>query len=1000
MSPSLYRSTAVFFFACAVVSFGARGAAQPDPSPSIRVTALQTNAAVEPLGIDDPAPRLSWRLESDARGVSQVGCRVLVASSPERLQGATADVWDSGDLECVDPWVRYAGPPFASRTRYYWKVRVRAAGADDGVWSEPTWFETGILRAAEWRGHWIAGPERQTRRLSPEEGIADDEAIREAGEFCRPPQWLTRGVARLIHSNQGECREVRPAPMLRKSFRIAKPVVRARVYTTGLAYNDLTINGRPVSSSVLDPGFTNYSRTVLYTTHDVTALLRSGENVIASMLGSGQYDSSTRTWDWGWDKAQWRATPRLRLDLYVTYADGSEDVVVSDDTWQVSVDGPVRYDSYYLGETYDARREIPGWNEPGFDASSWRSALVVGPPGGIVRAQTHEPIRVVEERLPARRTEPMPGVYVYHVGQNLTGWATIRVKAPAGTAIEIFYTEKLGPDGRASTEGNDLVFGQLQTDYYIARGGGEEVWTPKFTYKGFEYVQVSGPNGTPLGRDVEVAVDRIQQVRSDLARASEFTSSNETLNRIHRNTVWAIQNNMHGIITDTPVYEKNAWTGDAALTAGTASILFDTERLFWKLFQDMLDNQTPHGEVPLLAPTSDQYGYVGRPAFKPPVCCGATPAWDAFWFVLPWESYQRHGNRAVLERTYPAMRLYLDEWIPRWTERDGDAFKYTLTAGLGDWVAPAGVPTINRLVSTAYYAHLVRMAANVARVLGKEADAARYAGLFEKIRADFNAAFLGDDGIYREPPVPGARSQAAGGPPPQPPTYDYVQSAQILALAFDLVPDERRAAVAAHLADDIRKNGGNPYVGVIGAGHVLPALTAYGQHDIAFLAATQTDEPSWGYWTDVLGFTSLGEHWPANTRSRNHHFFGAIVQWLYEDLAGMRPLGAGYRRIEFRPEIPSQGLDHVSASHESVRGTVSSSWRRAAGGLEIDVTVPPTATGVVYIPAADPDSVTEAGNGRRVPARQAEGVRLSGIEGDRVVFEVGSGTYRFRVSSK
>ena len=533
---------------------------------------------------------------------------------------------------------------------------------------------------------------------------------------------------------------------------------------------------------------------------------------------------------------------------------------------------------------------------------------MVSAPQGLLRAQTHEPIRVVDVRPPGRRSLPAPGIIVYDIGQNLTGWAEIKVSAPADTAIEIFYSEKLDKDGRATTEGNFLIFGQLQTDYYIARGSGNEFWSPRFSYKGFQYVQLSGPKGEPLANDVSVTVERVHQVRTGLGRTSTFASANDTINRIHGNTAWAVQNNMHGIITDTPVYEKNGWTGDAQLTAGTASTLFDTERLYRKMFQDMLDAQTEQGEVPLLSPSSENYGYVGKPFFKPTNCCGATPAWDAFWFIIPWESYQRYGDVRALEKTYPAMRTYLDDWIPQWTDKDGDSFAYTLTSGLGDWVPPQGVPTINALISTAYYAHLTQIAANVARVLGKSQDAARYDELFNKIRADFNARFLSSEGVYREKD-----------------SDPFVQTAQIFPLAFGLVPDDKRVAVAARLADDIVKNrAGHAYVGVLGARYVLPVLTETGHHDVALTVATQTSEPSWGYWTDVAKFTALGEEWPANTRSRNHHFFGAIVQWFYEDLAGIRPLEPGFKKIEFKPEIPTSGLDKASASYESVRGTVAS----------------------------------------------------------------------------
>jgi alpha-L-rhamnosidase len=956
-------------------------AAMGQPSSGLTITAPEVNGASDPLGIDDSTPRFTWRLASDRRGVMQTSYRVLVASRPELLSQGTGDVWDSGPVASAEPWATYAGPALRSRARYVWSVRVTATPAGITASSPPAWFETAFLQASEWQGQWIAGPER-SHVSTPVEGEADDAIIRAAGEFCRPVGWLTSGfAAKVVANNQGECRDVRPAPLLRKSVALARPVARARVYSAGLAYNHLTINGTPTSDSVLDPAFTDYSKTVLYTTHDVTSLMRPGENVVAAELGSGQFDSATRTWDWGWDQAEWRATPQLLLQLHVTFDDGSELVVASDSSWKVSTAGPRRYDSYYLGETYDARREIAGWDRPGFADASWAAARVVRPPAGTLRAQAHEPIAVVSERQPSVRFEPAPGVFVYDIGQNLTGWAIVTVEAPAGTAIELFYSEKRAADGRASTIGNDLVFGQLQTDYYVASGKGQETWAPRFTYKGFQYVQVSAPGGQPLPPGVTVTVQRIQQIRSALARTSSFETDHPTLNRIHQNTVWAIQSNLHGVVTDTPVYEKNAWTGDAQLTAGTASVLFDTERLYTKLFQDMRDAQTDQGEVPLLAPSNEHYGYVGKPAFKPVDCCGATPAWDAFWFVIPWESYLRYGDREALERTYPEMQRYLDEWIPRWTDKDGDTHAHTLTAGLGDWVPPEGVPTVNALASSAYHAHLARIASDVARELGRPDDAARYAQLVERVRADVNARFLGADGVYREKPGDG-----------------FVQTAQILPLAFGIVPDAVRAPLVATLARDItHARGGNPFVGVLGARYVLPVLTAAGRHDLACTVATQVDEPSWGYWTDAAGFSALGEHWTAETRSRNHHMFGSIVQWFYEDLAGIRPVDAGYRTVEIRPGIPPDGIRFVSASYDSIRGTIGTRWRRTEAGLELDVVVPANARARVYVPGSDGGSVSETGSGRRVPASTAEGVTFIGVADGRVVYEVGSGRYEFRV---
>ena len=659
-------------------------------------------------------------------------------------------------------------------------------------------------------------------------------------------------------------------------------------------------------------------------------------------------------------------------------------MIASDGTWKVSTGGPTRFDNYYLGETYDARREIPGWNQPKFDDSSWTAARMVDGPTGVMRAETHEPIEIVATRPAGTRSEPLPGVIVYDIGQNLTGWAELAVEAPAGTPIEIFYSEKLAKDGTASTDGNALVYGQLQTDYYVAKEKGRETWRPRFSYKGFRYMQISAPNRRALPGGVTPEVTRVDVVRSSVPDTSTLDASQPTLAHIHRNTSWAIHSNMHGIITDTPVYEKNGWTGDAQLTSGAASLLVDTERLYRKMFQDMADGQTAQGEVPLLSPSNRNYGYVGKPAFKPVDCCGATPAWDAFWFVLPWESYRRHGDIRALERTWPLMQKYLDDWVPQWTGKDGDAYAYTLTSGLGDWLPPEGVPTINALVSSALYGRLAAIAGDVARALGDTAAASKYDALLAKIRTDFNARFLGADGIYRE---------KADEP--------FVETAQILPLAFDLVPEAQRAAVAQRLADDIvQKHEGHAYVGVIGATYVLPVLTATGHHDVAFTVATRTDEPSWGYWTDTLGFTALGESWPADTRSRNHHFFGAIVQWFYEELAGIRPLEPGYARIGFEPQIPASGLDWVTASYDSVRGPIATAWRRTPNGLELTVTIPANARGRVVVPAADTGLITEAGSGHALPADHAPGVTLAGSEPGRVVYDIGSGHYEFHVAAQ
>lgn len=829
----------------------------------------------------------------------------------------------------------------------------------------------------------------------------------EPKEFCRPKGG--RGTA-------GRCQEIRPVPMLRKSFAVEPvsrrgKVVAARAYTVGLAWNNLRLNGRRTSDRYLDPVFTNYYDTVSYRTEDVTALIRQqpndvAENVIAAELGSGRFDQDSVTVNWAYETAEWRQTPRFRLDLYIRYADGSEQIVKSDGSWKVSIDGPTRYDGFYLGETYDARKEIPGWDQPGFNDTSWPNVRIVEGPKGQLRAQRGDPTRLIANWPAGKPYSPRPGVLVWDTGELRSGWATIRVHgAPAGTPIQIAYSDKTAPDGTISAGR-----GEMQLDYYIAKGTGTaanpEVFTPQFTYKGFRYIQVSSPVGSgapaggtggmgggqnvapePLPAGVNVEVLSVQEVRTAMPETGQFSSSNPLLGQIEKNMRASLAANyVAGIITDTPQYEKNGWTGDAQLTAPVAALQFDAERQFWKSVQDMIDAQTPEGELTLLAPTARGYGHVGQ-VFKRADCCGATPIWDAFWFVIPWESYLRYGDLRFLEQSYPLMRKYLDEWIPRWTDKDGDSFKYTLTSGLGDWApvtgadAPEGAPTRFRVQpvthpsTTAYYAYLTKIAADAARALGYANDAYRYDVLFENIKTDFNARWWDASvGFYREDS-----------------SQPFFQTLAVLPLAFNLVPEEHRRPLQEKLIEDILKTrAGHAMVGIAGMRWILPVLSQAADEGVpraleaAYTILTQTTYPSYGYWIS-LGWTALGEYWERTSRTRSHHMYGSGVQWLYEHMAGIQPMEPGYRRIAFRPYFPA-GLEHAGATYDSVRGKIRSSWRRQGSTVTLEVSVPPTSTGLVYLPVPDPAAVK---------VDDSRYVTFAGKDGNRLIYQVDSGTHRF-----
>jgi len=985
------RLAAALALVVIAVAFGAPQPARADDD-AVAVVGLETDGATELLGTDDPTPRFSWRLAAERRGVLQAAYQVLVASSPERLRPGRADLWDSGRVAAATvptraagagaaglaavrgprgavgrvrssaPWADYAGRPLASRTRYYWTARVWDERGRATPFAPPAWFETAFLSPDGWRAQWIAGPARP--RLAGPDALVSPDQVATAGEACRPvgaPGPLSLASEPRADAYrarwQGACRAVRPAPLLRRAFTVEGEVVRARLYVGGAGYADAYVNGEQLGDgAVLDPGYTDYARRTLYVTYDVTDRLRAGENALGFELGSGFYDYDVPG-EWRWTEADWRGDPRVRAELHAELAGGGRLVVVTDGSWK-TVEVPTRYDNANIGETYDARFAQPGWTEPGFDDRAWRPARVVSGPGGVASAQTHEPIAIVGRRDPVAVREPRTGIVVYDFGAQGTGWVELTLDAPRGAAAEIRYGEALKEDGTVDLTRNLHVADQLQTDLLVSDGAGPVRWRPRFSYKGFRYVQVSGPRETPLAGAVSGV--RGDVVRSAVRSTARFASDHELLNGIFAAVERTIASNLHGIVTDTPVYEKNGWTGDAQLTAPTAAMLFDLRRFYAKWVRDLRDAQLASGELPVIVPSGGAYGYTGV-AWES--AWGATPAWDAALFVLPSEVHARYGDARVLAATYGAMRRWVDAWLPLWS--DG----HVVRSDLGDWLSPVGM-VLPRLVPTAYATELVRMLASTADLLGRPGDRARYRRRHAEMRAAFEASFWdATSGTYRETP---------GDP--------FAQTADLLPLAFALAPPGRRAALVDALAADVAARGGNLATGVVGTRHLLKELTAAGRIDVAFGIATQTDRPSWGEWL-ALGHTSLLEAWGPAVRSQNHHMFGSVGQWMLEDLAGIEPLEPGYGTIELRPELPTSGLDAVSASLDTVRGEVAVAWRRDASEVVLEVVVPPGATGIVHVPATEPGAVTA----------ETDDVRLLGASGGRVLYRVGSGSYRFVV---
>ncbi|WNO70724.1 family 78 glycoside hydrolase catalytic domain [Streptomyces sp. AM8-1-1] len=735
-----------------------------------------------------------------------------------------------------------------------------------------------------------------------------------------------------------------PAPLLRREFTLRKPVARARLHISGLAYYDAEINGRRVGRQVLDPGFTDYDETVLYAVHDVTGHLERGANAIGVTLGRGFYGMTTPN-VWNWHRPPWHGEPRLLAQLEVDHPDGSRTTVATGPDWRIT-QGPTLSNSLYAGETYDARRAPRAWTKAGFDDSGWSAAGVQEAPKGTLRAQPHDPIEIIETIRPTAVTELSPGVHVVDMGRTLAGWTRLTVTAPAGTTVRLIHGEKLKADGSVHAE-TGHVPGRFQTDEYVCAGSGRETWEPRFSYKGFRYVQISGLPRRPepdevLGRVVHTRVDEV----------SEFRCSEPFYERLDKAMRRTVLNNLHGIPTDTPMYEKNGWTGDAQLGAPVMAYAFGVHRFLSKWLDDLADSQNTDGQLPVIVP-SGGWGYGDL---------GPSPEWTTVYPFVVREMYRVYGDDRIARQHWPALTRYLDWEISRL--EDGLA-----VTALGDYLPPGyggNPPEDTRLTATAYLRRALLHTAEMGDVIGEAATAERYRESAERLRSAFNAAFLDPvSGHYRTAKDPG-----------------YRQTSNAIPLAFGLVPESARASVTRSLIDDIAARGSHLNTGALGTSVLLPALTAEGHADVAHAIATQKTYPGWGHWFEH-GADTMWEMWPLDSRSRDHYFQGTVVQWLYENVAGLRPGDAGYRTFTVRPDART-GVTWARTAIRTVRGRVSAGWQRSGRELRLTVEVPVGSQAEVHVPAAGRSAVTAP-----------EGASYDRTESGHVVHRVPHGTWVF-----
>jgi alpha-L-rhamnosidase len=742
-----------------------------------------------------------------------------------------------------------------------------------------------------------------------------------------------------------------PATYLRKAFRLGPGIRKARVYASAKGLYVLQLNGQRVGEDLLRPGWTDYRDRFQYQTYDVTRLLKPGDNAVGVVLGDGWYAGHIA----GWGRANYGPATRALVQIEVERTDGTVERVASDASWRTHT-GPIQMSDLLMGEEYDARMEMPGWSSPGFKDTGWATATAE--PLGVVPvvAQVGPSVGQVTE-VPAKSVRQLPsGAWIFDLGQNMVGWARLKVQGRAGTAVRLRYVEMLNPDGTIYTIN---LRGARVTDTYTLKGGSPETWEPSFTTHGFRYVEVTDFPGRPsLGSVTGIVVSSLH------GPAGRFRTSNAMVNQLQSNILWGQRGNYLEVPTDCPQRdERLGWMGDAQVFARTACYNSQVAPFLTKWLQDVRDAQSKTGAFPNYAP--DPNGEAE-----------GAPAWADAGVIVPWQVYQCTGDTRILEQHYAAMERFnrfVHEGNPDllWVKRSGPNF--------GDWLN-IGADAPRPVLATAYFAHSTQLLAKIARVLGKTDDAASYEALFDAIRNAFNDAYVSADGRIQ----------------------GDTQTVYLLALRYDLLPPEKRALAAQNLlADILVKSKGHLSTGFLGVSQLNPALTELGRTDVAYQLLLNDTFPSWGY-SIKQGATTIWERWDGWTAEKgfqdpgmnsfNHYSLGSVGEWLFSTVAGIDvdPEAPGGRRLVIAPR-PGGGLQWVDGEWPSLYGPVGSSWSLDQGTYRLRVKVPANTTATVLVPKGT-GTVREGAR----PAIEADGVQaLPETTDGRAAFAVGSGEYEF-----
>ncbi|PWT72556.1 MAG: alpha-L-rhamnosidase [Bacteroidetes bacterium] len=879
-----------------------------------------------PICIDVKTPRFSWTLESQRKNEFQSAYELIVSNNLEQVHEGKGNFWSTGKTPSSKSiQVKYAGKSLQPFTKYYWRVKVYDLKNQE-CWSEINWFETAALDPQDWVSSWISDGSFNPAR--DEDYYKDDRM-----------------------------------PLFKKNFRIGKKVSSAKLYVSGLGYYEGFLNGKKIGQSVLDPGFTTYGKEVLYSVYDVSTQLKKGDNSAGFMLGNGWYNPLPFKLFGRWNLREFQQTgrPCVKAEFHIEYADGTKEIIKTDESW-LTAPGPITRNNVYLGEHYDARLEQRDFLTQNTNEEVWKPVMTVPGPSGMLRSQMQPAIEITQVVSPVRIFEPRKDTFIVDMGQNFAGVARIKVKGPVGNTIVLRYGEDIFGDSTLNyltTCATQIKKGGIkggpgtpetawQEDRYTLKGNGLEEWSPRFTFHGFRYVEITGWPGKPTLKDIEGL-----RMNANVAKNGEFACSNKMLNKLHEAIKWTFLSNIFSIQSDCPGREKMGYGGDMVATADAFMFNFGMANFYAKSVQDFANEQRPSGGITEIAPftgiADKGYGDDSGPL-----------GWQLAFPYLQDQLYEFYGDEQIITDHYEAFKKQLDFLASR--SMDG-IFYWDIS----DHEALDAKP--EALTAAAFYYHHLCLGVKFATILHAHEDSTLYANRAKDVLNSIVRKFL---------------VQGTG-------KFDNAtQSAQLFALWYGLSPEKEMTMAA--LMEEFKRHNWHLSTGIFSTRMLFEVLRMNDLNDIAYKIATQPDYPGWGYMINS-GATTLWETWqyPESGPSQNHPMFGSVDEWFYRSILGINPLAAGFEKVQIKPQ-PAGDLSWARGRYKSIRGPIVCDWSIGQGKFHLKVGIPANTKAEIWIPAKNKQSVMGAD---KLTLDHDPDIRIIGMKGSYLVVEAGSGSYEF-----